>query len=113
MSHWLWKRNFHGCFARLYFRCCWAVLNYIPPSTKLWRSVYRKEQVKNDSLFVDKRETQEASEIWEYLSKRENSLKSLDAVIRNKSELTALRRKLDKEHRKANSLLEHARVQLR
>lgn len=60
MEKTLWNDGRVGSFARTTYRKLWVEITELPEGEKLWRSVYKKDQVKKDgsvkpSFFRDKR----------------------------------------------------------
>lgn len=48
MARLLWSKGWRGWLARKLYRLFWRRIRYIPRDEKLWRAVYKKDQVYED-----------------------------------------------------------------
>ena len=45
---WLWRDGWIGWLVREIYRKKWKIIDHIPDDEKLWRAIYKKEQLYND-----------------------------------------------------------------
>lgn len=48
MKKWLWQDGLAGWLVRVIYRITWILIDYIPDDEKLWRALYKKDQLYSD-----------------------------------------------------------------